>query len=137
MLFWIAFFVSFAAPTAHKFASTKGARPRPMLSDLAPRAWPAPPSGVGQRLPLMCLRSPSPIAHVLTAIARAPDVVDRRFVTYAREAKSEMLGIPSDLILAAAPLAACRPGMIRPRSAANRHSAIGKCPDTTRRLTSR
>ena len=75
-----------------------------MLSDLAPRAWPAPPSGVGQRLPLMCLRSPSPIAHVLTAIARAPDVVDRRFVTYAREAKSEMLGIPSDLILAAAPL---------------------------------
>jgi hypothetical protein len=34
----------------------------------------------------------------------ASDVVDRRFVTYAREAKSKMLGIPSHLILAAAAL---------------------------------
>ncbi len=41
---------------------------------------------------------------MLTAIAGSSDVVDRRFVTYAREAKSEMLGIPSNLILAAAAL---------------------------------
>jgi hypothetical protein len=59
---------------------------------------------MAQRFALTRLRSPRPIAHMLTAIARASDVVDRRFVTYAREAKSKMLGIPSHLILAAAAL---------------------------------
>jgi nicotinamide mononucleotide (NMN) deamidase PncC len=46
---------------------------------------------MAQRFALTRLRSPRPIAHMLTAIARASDVVDRRFVTYAREAKSKML----------------------------------------------
>ena len=41
---------------------------------------------------------------MLTAIAGPSDVVDRRFPIYAREAKSEMIGIPSNLILAAAAL---------------------------------
>jgi nicotinamide-nucleotide amidase len=38
------------------------------------------------------------IAATLTAIAGSSDVVDRGFVTYANEAKTEMLGVPADLI---------------------------------------
>jgi nicotinamide-nucleotide amidase len=38
------------------------------------------------------------IAGTLTAIAGSSDVVDRGFVTYSNEAKSEMLGVPPELI---------------------------------------
>lgn len=38
------------------------------------------------------------IAAVLTEIAGSSAVVDRGFVTYSNEAKSEMLGVPADLI---------------------------------------
>ena len=38
------------------------------------------------------------IAAALTAIAGASDVVDRGFVTYSNEAKSEMIGVPMPLI---------------------------------------
>lgn len=38
------------------------------------------------------------IAGALTAIAGSSDVVDRGFVTYSNEAKSEMLDVPADLI---------------------------------------
>ncbi|MBI1385481.1 MAG: nicotinamide-nucleotide amidohydrolase family protein [Rhizobiales bacterium] len=38
------------------------------------------------------------IAAALTAIAGSSDVVDRAFVTYSNAAKSEMLGLPADLI---------------------------------------
>jgi nicotinamide-nucleotide amidase len=38
------------------------------------------------------------IAATLTAIAGSSDVVDRGFVAYANEAKTEMLGVPADLI---------------------------------------
>jgi len=38
------------------------------------------------------------IAAVLTEIAGSSDVVDRGFVTYSNEAKSEMLGVPAGLI---------------------------------------
>ncbi|MCP4328844.1 MAG: CinA family protein [Alphaproteobacteria bacterium] len=38
------------------------------------------------------------IAATLTEIAGSSDVVDRGFVTYSNEAKSEMLGVPADLI---------------------------------------
>jgi nicotinamide-nucleotide amidase len=38
------------------------------------------------------------IASALTAIAGSSDVVERGFVTYTNEAKSEMLGVPAPLI---------------------------------------
>ena len=38
------------------------------------------------------------IAATLTEIAGSSDVVDRGFVTYSNEAKTEMLGVPADLI---------------------------------------
>ena len=38
------------------------------------------------------------IAGALTAIAGSSDVVDRGFVTYSNEAKTEMLGVPAGLI---------------------------------------
>jgi nicotinamide-nucleotide amidase len=38
------------------------------------------------------------IAAALTAIAGSSDVVDRGFVTYANDAKHEMIGVPVDLI---------------------------------------
>ncbi len=38
------------------------------------------------------------IAAALTEIAGASDVFDRGFVTYSNQAKSEMLGVPKDLI---------------------------------------
>ena len=41
------------------------------------------------------------IAAALTAIAGSSDVVDRGFVTYSNAAKTEMLGVPPDLIAAA------------------------------------
>lgn len=40
------------------------------------------------------------IAAVLTEIAGSSDVVDRGFVTYSNDAKSEMLGVPPELIAA-------------------------------------
>jgi nicotinamide-nucleotide amidase len=40
------------------------------------------------------------IAAALTAIAGSSDVVDRAFVTYSNEAKTEMIGVPPDLIQA-------------------------------------
>jgi len=39
------------------------------------------------------------IAASLTAIAGSSDVVDRGFVTYSNQAKTEMLGVPADLII--------------------------------------
>ncbi|CAN5839913.1 CinA family protein [soil metagenome] len=39
------------------------------------------------------------VAATLTAIAGSSDVVDRAFVTYANEAKREMLGVPWDVLL--------------------------------------
>ena len=38
------------------------------------------------------------IAAALTDIAGSADVVERGFVTYSNEAKTEMLGVPADLI---------------------------------------
>jgi nicotinamide-nucleotide amidase len=38
------------------------------------------------------------IAATLTAIAGSSDVVDRGFVTYTNEAKTDLLGVPADLI---------------------------------------
>ena len=40
------------------------------------------------------------IAAVLTAIAGASEVVDRGFVTYSNQAKTEMIGVPAELIAA-------------------------------------
>lgn len=40
------------------------------------------------------------IAAALTAIAGSSDVMDRGFVTYSNEAKSELVGVPPDLIVA-------------------------------------
>jgi nicotinamide-nucleotide amidase len=40
------------------------------------------------------------IAATLTAIAGSSDVVDRGFVTYSNEAKTEMLGVPAEMIAA-------------------------------------
>jgi nicotinamide-nucleotide amidase len=40
------------------------------------------------------------VASALTAIAGSSDVVDRGFVTYSNEAKSELLGVPADMIAA-------------------------------------
>lgn len=40
------------------------------------------------------------IAATLTAIAGSSDVVDRGFVTYSNDAKTELLGVPSSLIAA-------------------------------------
>ncbi len=40
------------------------------------------------------------IAGALTEIAGSSDVVDRGFVTYSNEAKTEMLGVPAELIAA-------------------------------------
>ena len=40
------------------------------------------------------------IAGALTEIAGSSDVVDRGFVTYSNEAKTEMLGVPAALIVA-------------------------------------
>jgi len=40
------------------------------------------------------------IAGCLTEIAGSSDVVDRGFVTYSNEAKTEMLGVPANLIMA-------------------------------------
>ncbi len=40
------------------------------------------------------------IAATLTAIAGSSDVVDRGFVTYSNAAKTQMLGVPADLIAA-------------------------------------
>jgi nicotinamide-nucleotide amidase len=40
------------------------------------------------------------VAGALTAIAGSSDVVERGFVTYSNEAKSELLGVPSEIISA-------------------------------------
>ncbi len=40
------------------------------------------------------------IAAVLTAIAGSSDVVERGFVTYSNDAKTELLGVPAELISA-------------------------------------
>ena len=40
------------------------------------------------------------IAGLLTEIAGSSDVVDRGFVTYSNAAKTEMIGVPADLIAA-------------------------------------
>jgi nicotinamide-nucleotide amidase len=40
------------------------------------------------------------VAGLLTEIAGSSDVVERGFVTYSNEAKSECLGVPAELILA-------------------------------------
>jgi nicotinamide-nucleotide amidase len=40
------------------------------------------------------------VAGALTAIAGSSDVLERGFVTYSNEAKSELLGVPSEVIAA-------------------------------------
>ena len=40
------------------------------------------------------------VAGALTAIAGSSDVVERGFVTYSNEAKSELLGVPAEIIAA-------------------------------------
>ncbi len=40
------------------------------------------------------------IAAVLTEVPGASDVIDRGFVTYSNEAKSDVLGVPADMIAA-------------------------------------
>lgn len=40
------------------------------------------------------------VAGALTAIAGSSDVVERGFVTYSNEAKSEMLGVPLEILMA-------------------------------------
>lgn len=40
------------------------------------------------------------VAGALTAVAGSSAVVDRGFVTYSNDAKSEMIGVPADLIVA-------------------------------------
>ena len=40
------------------------------------------------------------VAAALTAIAGSSDVVERGFVTYSNEAKSELLGVPAETIAA-------------------------------------
>ncbi len=40
------------------------------------------------------------VAAALTDIAGSSDVVERGFVTYANEAKTELLGVPAELIMA-------------------------------------
>ena len=40
------------------------------------------------------------VAGALTAVAGSSDVVERGFVTYSNEAKSELLGVPPDIISA-------------------------------------
>ena len=40
------------------------------------------------------------IAAALTSVAGSSDVVERGFVTYSNEAKTEMLGVPAALIAA-------------------------------------
>ena len=40
------------------------------------------------------------IAGVLTEIAGSSDVVERGFVTYSNEAKTELIGVPADMIAA-------------------------------------
>ena len=46
------------------------------------------------------------IAATLTAIAGSSDVGERGFVTYSKEAKTELLGVPEDLIAAAGAVSA-------------------------------
>ena len=62
------------------------------------------------------------IAATLTAIAGSSDVVDRGFVTYSNAAKTEMLGVPADLIdthgAVSAPVAEAMARGARARSAA-------------------
>lgn len=41
------------------------------------------------------------VAATLTAIAGSSDVVERGFVTYSNEAKTELLGVPTELVAAA------------------------------------
>jgi nicotinamide-nucleotide amidase len=54
------------------------------------------------------------VAALLTSIAGSSDVVDRGFVTYSNEAKSEMLGVPAGLIARyGAVSAACADAMAR------------------------
>ena len=52
----------------------------------------------GSRLPKSC--TGGLVAGALTAIAGSSDVVERGFVAYSNEAKSELLGIPPELIAA-------------------------------------
>ena len=63
--------------------------------------------GAAERVPCAALKLATAesctgglIAAVLTAIAGSSDVVDCGFVTYSNEAKSELLGVPPELIRA-------------------------------------
>lgn len=60
------------------------------------------------------------IAATLTAIAGASDVVERGFVTYSNQAKTELLGVPAELIHAAG--AVSEPVAQRMADGALRHS---------------
>ena len=60
------------------------------------------------------------IAATLTAIAGASDVVERGFVTYSNQAKTELLGVPAELIHAVG--AVSEPVAQRMADGALRHS---------------
>jgi nicotinamide-nucleotide amidase len=54
------------------------------------------------------------VAALLTSIAGSSDVVERGFVTYSNEAKTEMLGVPAELIATyGAVSAACAEAMAK------------------------
>jgi nicotinamide-nucleotide amidase len=69
------------------------------------------------------------VAAALTAIAGSSDVMERGFVTYSNAAKTEMLGVPADLI--AAEGAVSEPVARRMAEGALAHSAAGLAVSVT------
>jgi len=61
------------------------------------------------------------VAAALTAIAGSSDVVERGFVTYSNDAKSELLGVPPEMIAAHGAVSA-------ETAAAMAHGAVARAP---------
>ena len=61
------------------------------------------------------------VAAALTAIASSSDVVERGFVTYSNDAKSELLGVPPEMIAAHGAVSA-------ETAAAMAHGAVARAP---------
>jgi nicotinamide-nucleotide amidase len=64
------------------------------------------------------------IAAALTAIAGSSDVVDRGFVTYSNEAKTQMLGVPADIIAAVGAVSEQVAGLMAAGALANSRAGI-------------
>jgi nicotinamide-nucleotide amidase len=64
------------------------------------------------------------IAAALTAIAGSSDVVDRGFVTYSNEAKTQMLGVPADIIAAVGAVSEQVAGLMASGALANSRAGI-------------